>query len=62
MRTQPRYQPHFSRSAITVNSLAKNTYVGNENGLISELIYNEQQPILAQLLLPLLQQLGRQSR
>ncbi|BBI91518.1 putative SOS cell division inhibitor [Serratia symbiotica str. Tucson] len=62
MRTQPRYQPHFSRSAIAVNSLAKNTDVGNENGLISELVYNEQQPILAQLLLPLLQQLGRQSR
>ena len=36
--------------------------VGKENGLISELVYNERQPAVAQLLLPLLQQLGKQSR
>jgi len=61
MLTQPRYQPHFSRSAIAVNNIAKNSDVGNANALISELIYNEQQPTLVQLLLTLLQQLGRQS-
>jgi len=62
MRTQSLYKPHFNRGAIAVNNAAKRADAGNENGLISELVYNERQPAVAQLLLPLLQQLGRQSR
>ncbi|CAI0848062.1 SOS-induced cell division inhibitor SulA [Serratia ficaria] len=62
MRTQSLYQPHFSRNAIAAPHAAKTTDAGNENGLISELVYNEHQPAVAQLLLPLLQQLGKQSR
>ncbi|CAI2399420.1 SOS-induced cell division inhibitor SulA [Serratia ficaria] len=62
MRTQSLYQPHFSRNAIAAPHTAKTTDAGNENGLISELVYNEHQPAVAQLLLPLLQQLGKQSR
>lgn len=62
MRTRSLYQPHFQRGAIAVNNPAQNTDVGNENGLISELVYNGHQSAVAQLLLPLLQQLGRQSR
>lgn len=62
MRIQSLYQPHFSHGSFTANSVAKNTNVGKENGLISELVYNERQPAVAQLLLPLLQQLGKQSR
>lgn len=62
MRIQSLHQPHFHCGAITVNNAAKNTDIGNGNGLISELFYNEHQPAVAQLLLPLLQQLGRQSR
>ncbi len=35
----------------------------NTNGLISEIVYREDQPMMTQLLLlPLLQQLGQQSR
>ena len=62
MRTQSLYQPHFGHGSYTTRNVAKNTDVGKENGLISELVYNERQPAEAQLLLPLLQQLGKQSR
>lgn len=62
MRIQSLHQPHFHHGAVTVNNAAKNTDIGNGNGLISELVYNDHQPAVAQLLLPLLQQLGRQSR
>lgn len=62
MRTQSLYQPHFSQGSFTARNAEKNTDVGKENGLISELVYNERQPAVAQLLLPLLLQLGKQSR
>ncbi|VDZ64616.1 Cell division inhibitor SulA [Serratia odorifera] len=62
MRTQSLYQPHFSHSARAMNHSAPVSGANNENGLISELVYNEHQPAVAQLLLPLLQQLGMQSR
>ncbi|MGP0939703.1 SulA-like leucine-rich domain-containing protein, partial [Serratia sp. CY74664] len=62
MRTQSLYQPHFSQGSFTARNVEKNTDVGKENGLISELVYNERQPAVAQLLLPLLLQLGKQSR
>ena len=61
MRIQSLYQPHFSHGSFTANSVAKNTNVGKDEA-ISELVYNERQPAVAQLLLPLLQQLGKQSR
>lgn len=62
MRTQSLYQTHFSHSARAMNHSAPVSGTNNENGLISELVYNEHQPAVAQLLLPLLQQLGMQSR
>jgi cell division inhibitor SulA len=62
MRTQSLYQPHFSHTSFAVNNAARTPDAGKENGLISELVYSEHQPAVAQLLLPLLQQLGLQSR
>ncbi|HGM5488765.1 TPA: SOS-induced cell division inhibitor SulA [Serratia fonticola] len=62
MRTQSLYQPQFSQSSLPTDQTAISAPEGNENGLISELVYNERQPAVAQLLVPLLQQLGRQSR
>lgn len=62
MRTQSLYKTHFSHTSFAVNNAAENTDAGNKNGLISELVYHEHQPAVAQLLLPLLQQLGMQSR
>lgn len=62
MRTQSLYQPHFSQASLSADPVATPSQEGKENGLISELVYNERQPAVAQLLVPLLQQLGRQSR
>ncbi|WP_447872878.1 SOS-induced cell division inhibitor SulA [Serratia fonticola] len=62
MRTQSIYQPHFSQSSMPAKQAVIPAQEGNENGLISELVYNERQPAVAQLLVPLLQQLGKQSR
>ncbi|SMB30832.1 SOS cell division inhibitor [Serratia proteamaculans] len=62
MRTQSLYKTNFSHGSFAVNNAAESTDAGKENGLISELVYNEHQPAVAQLLLPLLQQLGMQSR
>ncbi|CAI0887278.1 SOS-induced cell division inhibitor SulA [Serratia quinivorans] len=62
MRTQSLYKTHFSHTSFAVSNAAESTDTGKENGLISELVYNEHQPAVAQLLLPLLQQLGMQSR
>lgn len=62
MRTQSFHQPHFGYTAYAADSAVNSTSNGKENGLISELVYSEQQPAVVQLLLPLLQQLGLQSR
>ncbi|GAA3591301.1 cell division inhibitor SulA [Gibbsiella greigii] len=62
MRTQSFHQPHFGYTAYAEDSAVNSTSGGKENGLISELVYSEQQPAVVQLLLPLLQQLGLQSR
>lgn len=62
MRTQSLYQPHFSQTSFAATQAEETPSDGRVNGLISELVYNEHQPAVVQLLVPLLQQLGRQSR
>ncbi|VTR39182.1 cell division inhibitor SulA [Serratia fonticola] len=44
MRTQSLYQPHFSQSSMPAKQAVIPAQEGNENGLISELVYNERQP------------------
>ncbi len=52
MRTQSLYQPHFGHGSYTTRNVAKNTDIGKENGLISELVYNERQPAVANYCCP----------
>ncbi|MBW9454637.1 MULTISPECIES: SOS-induced cell division inhibitor SulA [Citrobacter] len=56
------YANRSSSFSSTSSNIAR---VSSENataGLISEVVYREDQPMMTQLLLPLLQQLGQQSR
>ncbi|HEY4467735.1 MAG TPA: SOS-induced cell division inhibitor SulA [Klebsiella sp.] len=57
---------HANRSPLTSTSVRHRSHDAAEqpaNGLISEIVYREDQPMMTQLLLlPLLQQLGQQSR
>ncbi|EOF4701918.1 SOS-induced cell division inhibitor SulA [Klebsiella sp. MISC125] len=57
---------HANRSPLTSTSVRRHAHDAVEhptNGLISEIVYREDQPMMTQLLLlPLLQQLGQQSR
>ena len=57
---------HANRSPLTSTSVRRRSHDAAEqpaNGLISEIVYREDQPMMTQLLLlPLLQQLGQQSR
>ena len=57
---------HANRSPLTSTSVRRRSHDATEqpaNGLISEIVYREDQPMMTQLLLlPLLQQLGQQSR
>ncbi|WON78241.1 SOS-induced cell division inhibitor SulA [Serratia sp. UGAL515B_01] len=62
MGTQSLYQPHFSLGSQATGQVVGTVKETNRYGLISEFVYNEQQPVVAQLLLPLLQQLSMQSR
>ncbi|AHG18570.1 cell division protein [Chania multitudinisentens RB-25] len=62
MRTQSLYQPHFSHTSLATNEAIETSRSAKGSGLISELVYNEHQPAIIQLLVPLLQQLGMQSR
>lgn len=62
MRTQSLYQPHFSQASITVDQTTEASQDDKKNGFISELVYDEHQTAVVQLLVPLLQQLGQQSR
>ncbi|WP_431222908.1 SOS-induced cell division inhibitor SulA [Serratia sp. L9] len=62
MRTQSLYQNHFSRAAVPAGQTVVAPQEGKKNGLISELVYSEHQSVVVQLLVPLLQQLGQQSR
>lgn len=57
----------YANRAISLSSaagnVAQNSVERVSTGLISEVVYREDQPLLTQLLLlPLLQQLGQQSR
>ncbi|AJI95503.1 cell division inhibitor SulA [Yersinia ruckeri] len=51
-----------NRHSFSANSLATKTGASMDSGLISEVVYSENQPAVAQLLVPLLQQLGKQAR
>jgi cell division inhibitor SulA len=62
MRTQSLYKSDFSQAPFTASQSVKRSLPGKENGFISELVYDEYQPAVAQLLVPLLQQLSKQSR
>ncbi|CND88708.1 SOS-induced cell division inhibitor SulA [Yersinia nurmii] len=62
MRTHS-LKPHNSNShTFAANTLATRTISPMDSGLISEVVYSESQPAVVQLLVPLLQQLGKQSR
>ena len=57
------YANRSTSLSSTAGTAAHNTVGGVSTGLISEVVYREDQPLLTQLLLlPLLQQLGQQSR
>ena len=57
------YANRSTSLSSTAGTVAHNTVGGVSTGLISEVVYREDQPLLTQLLLlPLLQQLGQQSR
>ncbi len=57
------YANRSTSLSSTAGTVAQNTVGGASTGLISEVVYREDQPLLTQLLLlPLLQQLGQQSR
>ncbi|SRR5471030_123620 len=62
MRTQYQENHRFSHQALSANSQSTPQPISTNNGLITEFVYNESQPALSQLLLPLLQHLGMQSR
>ena len=62
MRTQQHANHHFSQLALPVSHPQVNTSASLNNGLITEFVYSASQPVFAQLLLPLLQHLGTQSR
>ncbi|MBK4716289.1 MULTISPECIES: SOS-induced cell division inhibitor SulA [Tenebrionibacter/Tenebrionicola group] len=59
----PAYNKHSKNTAWPAKRSAVSAQEGHFQGLVSEVIYNEERPLLTQtLLLPLLQQLGQQSR
>lgn len=60
MRTQLVNARRFSQSSLRTQDAP--AAVPHSGGIISEIVYSDDQPILAPLLLPLLQQLGMQSR
>ncbi|MGY0929649.1 SOS-induced cell division inhibitor SulA [Klebsiella pneumoniae] len=54
---------HSAQASAPAGHYAHRSGEQNTNGLISEIVYREDQPMMTQLLLlPLLQQLGQQSR
>jgi len=57
------YANRSKTSASAINKLNQSESNTLATGLISEVVYHEDQPMMTQLLLlPLLQQLGQQSR
>ncbi|MFE8118660.1 SOS-induced cell division inhibitor SulA [Brenneria goodwinii] len=61
MRPLPHHSYHAHSSPFSGNPLAAASSMSC-GGVISEIVYNADQPIVTHLLLPLLQQLGAQSR
>ncbi|EJF29433.1 cell division inhibitor SulA [Enterobacter sp. Ap-916] len=56
-------QTHFRHVAVTAHTPAQSLSDNSVQGLISEVVYSEESPWVTQfILLPLLQQLGQQSR
>ncbi|CNL08611.1 SOS-induced cell division inhibitor SulA [Yersinia alsatica] len=62
MRTQSLKPYHANYHSLNTRDTQERVDAPTDSGLISELMYSENQPAVTQLLLPLLQQLGKQSR
>jgi cell division inhibitor SulA len=62
MRTQSLKNYHANYHSLITRNSPERVDAPTDSGLISELMYSENQPVVTQLLLPLLQQLGKQSR
>lgn len=62
MRTQYQANHRFSHQTLSANPQCVIQPTSTNNGLITEFVYSEGQPALSQLLLPVLQHLGMQSR
>ncbi|WP_145530060.1 SOS-induced cell division inhibitor SulA [Yersinia alsatica] len=62
MRTQSLKPYHANYHSLNTRDTQERVDAPTDSGLISELMYSESQPAVTQLLLPLLQQLGKQSR
>ncbi|CNI09445.1 SOS cell division inhibitor [Yersinia thracica] len=62
MRTQSLKPYNANHHSLVTRDAPQRVDTQTDSGLISELVYSENQPTVAQLLLPLLQQLGKQSR
>ncbi|CNH90295.1 MULTISPECIES: SOS-induced cell division inhibitor SulA [Yersinia] len=62
MRTQSLKPYHANYHSLLTGNTQERVDAPTDSGLISELVYSENQPAVTQLLLPLLQQLGKQSR
>ncbi|MBS0056795.1 SOS-induced cell division inhibitor SulA [Yersinia sp. Marseille-Q3913] len=62
MRTQSLKPYHANYHSLVTRDSVQRVDAPTDSGLISELVYSEDQPAVTQLLLPLLQQLGKQSR
>ncbi|MGC6387548.1 SOS-induced cell division inhibitor SulA [Ewingella sp. S1.OA.A_B6] len=62
MRTQYQANHRLSHPALSPKSTSVTPPTSTNNGLITEFVYSEGQPALSQLLLPVLQHLGMQSR
>ncbi|NDJ58230.1 cell division inhibitor SulA [Enterobacteriaceae bacterium 4M9] len=58
----PAYNTISTNAGYTASAVGACAKSDNIQGLISEVSYNEASPLLTQMLLPLLQQLGQQSR
>ncbi|MDA5543547.1 cell division inhibitor SulA [Yersinia rochesterensis] len=62
MRTQSLKPYNANHHSLATRDVSQRVDTQTDSGLISELVYSENQSAVAQLLLPLLQQLGKQSR
>ncbi|MGP9418745.1 SOS-induced cell division inhibitor SulA [Ewingella sp. AOP8-B2-18] len=64
MRTQALTNHHLRHQAVSVTPphVKQSTPISRNSGLLTEFVYCESQPALSELLLPVLQHLGLQSR